>query len=898
VTRTALTVMLVAVGAVGVLAQQPAAPQTPTNQPPAPVFRSGTDVVAIDVAVTTDKGDVVPALTTSDFKVEIDGKPRRIVSAEWIRQDPAPAGAATAPRRVSDTDASSNDGGSSGRLVLLAFDTEGLSAGGGRGAALTAGKFLDQLSPTDQVGLIEVPRGKEVPFTLDRSVLREALSHVVGQQMRVPPLLHSIGISEAFDVDAGNTFALSRMVERECPPGYQTRDPACPKIVQEEAQTIVQAYRTRSDTTMRAFAGLLGALGKIEGPKVVIWISGGLSLAFQDVELGTLVSDAAAANTTVYVVHLDSPTAGMDASEMHRSPSAMEDRSMRLRGLEIMAGATRGAVFSSSGDGANAFDRISREMRAYYLLGAEALPSDRDGHSHKIKVTVLKPGALVRARREFTVPTSVAASRGGTPEEQVRGVLQAPLIATELPLRVATYNLRAPAGDKVRVVVASDIGRRETATLQATVGYVVTTADGKVVANAFMPTTADLLDPDTPGAVHSTVAIDLLPGRYRLKLAVVDAAGRRGSVERTFDAGLAGAAGLQVADLMLTPPLTTSESSVRLADSESAPALSRLEVPLGEAREKGRFSAEGPLPLGLLPPGKYLARAVVTSGSSSVTRARLFTMNRAVPANDVFKNELHDRVGAFEPASVLTPALLGPAVAKAIELDGAAASDAAKSLGAEVAAGRLDGLKGARDLGAEPSVLSSFLRGLQTYQSGSIEDAANQFRASVRASPDFLPGLFYLGACYAKGGKIRESIGAWQTALTGDEPPPEIYQMVADAYLRMDDADEAASLLEEAGARWPDDARFAITSALARAANGHPEEALAGLTPWLDRPAPNPDAMALSVRLAVANLAGARDEHAAAANLRALAQRLAATGKPLDPLVARWLAYLDSTSPK
>jgi predicted Zn-dependent protease len=279
-------------------------------------------------------------------------------------------------------------------------------------------------------------------------------------------------------------------------------------------------------------------------------------------------------------------------------------------------------------------------------------------------------------------------------------------------------------------------------------------------------------------------------------------------------------------------------------------------------------------------------------------RFRQFTMNRAVPADDVFKNELHDRVGVFDPTSVLTPALLGPAVARALELDGAAASEPARSLGAEVVAGRLDALKDAGGLGGEPSVLSSFLRGLQVYQSGSIEDAANQFRAAVRASPDFLPGVFYLGACYAKGGKIRESIGAWQTALTGDEPRPEVYQMIADAYLRLGDAEEAASLLEEAGSRWPDDSRFAITSALARAANGHPEEALGGLKPWLERPTPDPDAMALSVRLAVASLAGAKDQAAAVAELRAFAGRFTASGKSLDPLVARWLAYLDATSPK
>jgi hypothetical protein len=56
--------------------------------------------------------------------------------------------------------------------------------------------------------------------------------------------------------------------------------------------------------------------------------------------------------------------------------------------------------------------------------------------------------------------------------------------------------------------------------------------------------------------------------------------------------------------------------------------------------------------------------------------------------------------------------------------------------------------------------------------------------------------------------------------------------------------------------------------------------------------------MALSVRLAVASLAAAKDQAAAVAELRAFAERFTASGKPLDPLVARWLAYLDATSPK
>jgi hypothetical protein len=48
----------------------------------------------------------------------------------------------------------------------------------------------------------------------------------------------------------------------------------------------------------------------------------------------------------------------------------------------------------------------------------------------------------------------------------------------------------------------------------------------------------------------------------------------------------------------------------------------------------------------------------------------------------------------------------------------------------------------------------------------------------------------------------------------------------------------------------------------------------------------------------VASLVGAKDQPAAVAELKTFAERLTASGKPLDPLVARWLAYLGATSPK
>ena len=399
-------------------------------------------------------------------------------------------------------------------------------------------------------------------------------------------------------------------------------------------------------------------------------------------------------------------------------------------------------------------------------------------------------------------------------------------------------------------------------------------------------------------------------------------------MEYAFDASIAGSGGLEAGDLLLTPPITDANPSVRLAaspavegtaldayieiygpaapgvtvhvdvaDSETSTALATTEAPVSEGRDKSRLVAEVPLPLGLLPPGWYVARARIASGSSTITRARQFQLTHGVPADDVFKQEMTQRVGAFVADSVLTRGLLHTAVESAVALDNNQATPAARALATDVSAGRLDGLAGVGTFSGDTSLVASFLRGLSLYKSGKIEDAAAQFRAAIKSSPDFLPGVFYLGSCYAAGGKTKQAVGAWQAAMTGDDPQPDVFQLAADAYLRLGDADEAAGLLQEAGARWPDDPRFALTAALARAANGHLDEAVAGLQPMLERPTPDADALSLAVRIRVAQLAAASDTTEPAAQLRSLVAQLQKSGAPVPPMAERWLKYLSDGTP-
>jgi VWFA-related protein len=889
-----------------------------------PAFRAGTERIAIDAAVVDKDGSPVADLTADDFTLTIDGAPRRLLSAEFVSQSTA-AAAPDTPLPSKRRAYSTNAGTVGGRLVLLAFDLEGIATGAGRDAAKAAAEFVRGLGPGDQVGVLSFPNGVNVEFTGDRTRVAAALEQIVGRGTQMPVNIYTVGVQETFDIEAGNKFALDRAIDRECrpppPPLPDLCRPEIPRLAHEVAMTL----RRRVDEVSRVLRTLLQQLKAIEAPKIVVWVSEGLPMPLDSqADLGQLSALAAAARTTVYAIHLDRNSA-FDASKGKPSPSAVEDRRAGRFGLDLLAGVSRGTVFSSIGTGDNAFKRIAREMTAYYLLSAETEPRDRDGRSHRIKVTLARPGLTVRARRDF----AVAATKGSeplTPERAVANVLGAPLLATELPLKVATYSMRVPDGSRLRLVISTEAGHDATAPEMAAIGFTVTDGKGKVVSTAFREATMTPRRSGEPGPLDSTSVAEIEPGAYTLKLAVVDARGRRGSVEHAFTAGLIRVGSIDLADLLLTPAATREEPDMRIvadptidgeafdgylelygsvdadhppsvaievADSDGGPALGVQSARITAAKEENRFVAQAPLPIGLLPPGDYVARASVTAGGVTGQLLRPFTLAKAVPASDVFRSDLAKQVGAFRAEQMLTVPLLSRALQNARDSseDG---STEAMAVASAVASGKLGALDNLILPAEDQSLLASFLRGLALYRKGSLEEAANAFRLSVRASPDFLPGILYLGACYASGGRTKEAVGAWQTSLIGDDALPEIFALVADGYLRMGDDEAAADILVEAGTKWPDDARFTVRSALARAAAGHPDEALSALMPTVERTT-DPEIPMLAVRLALADIARrpAAEQRERLPQLHDLSSRLGGKGDA-PPVLARWIAYLES----
>jgi hypothetical protein len=107
--------------------------QAQQAQPPeqTPTFRTGVDVIAVDVAVTDTRGRPVEDLLTPDFVVKIDGQPRRVISAELVKIDVAAAKKQAAD--PFDPVFTTNQTPPNGRMIMLAVDQLHVRTGSARG---------------------------------------------------------------------------------------------------------------------------------------------------------------------------------------------------------------------------------------------------------------------------------------------------------------------------------------------------------------------------------------------------------------------------------------------------------------------------------------------------------------------------------------------------------------------------------------------------------------------------------------------------------------------------------------------------------------------------------------------------------------------------------------------
>ena len=299
----------------------------------------------------------------------------------------------------------------------------------------------------------------------------------------------------------------------------------------------------------------------------------------------------------------------------------------------------------------SAFDRLAGELAGYYRLGVERTPGDLDGKGRPLKVQVSRGNVAVRARAIFDIRTYEDRDRTA----RLNAALNASAPATGIGLRITSY-VAADRGDpsRVKLVLAGEASRL--ADGDATFQVVVRDEEGRQVASSEQP-----LGTAAGGQLPFSVNLPVAPGRYTVRFAVMDRAGHVGSVDHRADAykvplgplygfgpllvrvpatpgaqpsvvlggvrqnnrlalqlDLAGEAGL----------LDGADVVFEIASTADGPALVQSSAALSTSGERGPALAEAIADVRLLPPGAYVARAMVSSGGEALgTMRRTFEIS-------------------------------------------------------------------------------------------------------------------------------------------------------------------------------------------------------------------------------------------------------------------------------
>lgn len=453
----------------------------PLAQGQAPAFRTGVDVVQLDVSVLDNNRQPIRGLTAADFTVTERGEARPIVSFEAIELPPTPADAARWVTEVAP-DVTVNHQVTR-RVVVLFFDDfhTPFDPGVTRRAKTIGDAVLDRLGAADLAAVVyAVNRSNGQDFTSDRALLREAVSRFLPTGMGVAPSTHAFSAAT--------------------PPTAMGVSGAC----------------IRASCVQKAMEQTARLLGAAPGwRKTFLFISSFTPLWSDDVERVGDLSDwqgalraMQEANMTVYQFDPRGLEVGADIS----------------RDLGMFADATGGRTVKHTNTPEAAVPQMFRENQSYYLLGIPVEATERNTRFRPVSVSVNRPDATVRTRTGYFPPRVSQPPRSGrSAPEPLQAALTAALPGGTLPVRLAVH--ARPGGE-----------RRGTHAVEVLVGMAPVELrdegeDVDVLVMAFRPDGSQVArvahsvritaraGGDEPPHVDVSQQLDLAPGRYEIRAA-------------------------------------------------------------------------------------------------------------------------------------------------------------------------------------------------------------------------------------------------------------------------------------------------------------------------------------------------------------------------------------------
>jgi VWFA-related protein len=428
--------------------------QQPTVEAP-PRFKVAVDAVRIDAVVTDRDGRVVKDLTTDDFEILQDGKRQTVTFAQFVPviSSPDPS---TTPRLPRNADAPpvapsmlTAKRATIQRTLAIVVDDLGLSVESLFSVKRALHTFVERnVLTTDLVGILRTGGfgGPVPPYTTDPRVLHRMIDDLLWNgrsRTAVEPyaaLNEWTTFDERTDLPDVNDFKK------------------------------IDAFRA----SMLA-SGTLGALNlaiqgarDLPGRKSLLFVSEGFSIFNQEegidirtrAALDRAIDQATRAGVVIYSLDARGlQTAGLQASDNLKRPRGKQTFEETVReaaaerltfnrdtqeALAYMAEQTGGFAVLNTNDLTRGFERISDDIRDYYVIGyvptqGTFVDKGKKPSYHKITVKVRRPGLRVRTRKEFLGVSDVDEPPApATPRDHLIRAAISPLMTTDIALRVTT----------------------------------------------------------------------------------------------------------------------------------------------------------------------------------------------------------------------------------------------------------------------------------------------------------------------------------------------------------------------------------------------------------------------------------------------------------------------------
>jgi len=468
-----------------------------------PTFRSGVDIVTLDVSVLDEDRRPVRGLTAADFTVIENGTPLPIVAFKAV--DLPDRDIAMAPW-VGDvgSDVVSNRF-EPDRLVVLLLDDWNVSTNPSevRTTKLIAQAIVDELGPVDLAAVVYTfAHERGVEFTSDKARLRQAIDRFASSQMPEPPA----------------RFGMPPMPSMACP----------------HNECVTAAFRAVSDVMRESWPGRR---------KTVAYVSGEGTYTIGPQPIGDRVTG------------LTNPgeSAGLwdSGPDLQRTFRALQEANVNVyqydpRDLKeslnllvapnttgqmgIFAANTGGGIVTKTNAPEQHVSEMFIENSSYYMLGVQ--PPNTPGKTafRPVTVKVAFPGVVVRTRPGYYTPTAEKTKAVKNPPSPIEKALSGARPTGDLPLSLLAVPLATPKGAAVAVITGldRDLDMPPTDTIEiAARAFSQATNDrrSKGVATAKLA----LSRPATAaGVVHYDMGtrLDVAPGQYEIRLAADSAATR------------------------------------------------------------------------------------------------------------------------------------------------------------------------------------------------------------------------------------------------------------------------------------------------------------------------------------------------------------------------------------